>query len=46
MGLDELQGSASLEVLDLVFKKRSEGNNVISFYIGESQMTLASLSEG
>jgi aspartate aminotransferase len=35
MGLDELQGSASLEVLDLVFKKRSEGNNVISFYIGE-----------
>jgi aspartate/methionine/tyrosine aminotransferase len=35
MGLDQLQGSASLEVLDLVFKKRSEGNNVISFYIGE-----------
>lgn len=35
MVLDELMESASLEILDLVFEKRSAGNDVISLYIGE-----------
>lgn len=35
MVLDELMESASLEILDLVFEKRSAGNKIISLYIGE-----------
>ena len=35
MVLDDLMESASLEILDLVFEKRSSGNKVISLYIGE-----------
>ncbi|MDA8144028.1 MAG: pyridoxal phosphate-dependent aminotransferase, partial [Thermoplasmatales archaeon] len=35
MALEELVGSASLEILDLVLKKVSAGENVISLAIGE-----------